>query len=102
MDIKKENKKSVLTHSKVRESFFRYLQKERFPQTDLGPPSLRWLFGSSQTGRKVMNTKRIQEITTSILIIQARQDVAISNTYNEIFCRTLLSSCELKIFDGET
>ena len=100
-EIKKENKRSVLTYSKAREAFFRYLQKERFPKSKLGPPSLSWLIKSSKTGRKSMLRKEIQKIQIPLLILQAEQDVVVSNDHHKKFCEAIPQNCELKIFSGK-
>ena len=100
-EVDQENKMSVLTHSKVRENFFRYLQKERFPQSDLGIPSLSWMFESFKTGNKSMDKAEIKKIKIPILILQAEQDVVISNEHHKKFCKSLSRYCELKIYPGK-
>ena len=98
---KGENKTSIFTNSKVRGAFFRYLQEERFPQSNIGPPSLSWLIRSFKTGRKSMRKKEIKKIKIPILILQAEQEALISNDHNKRFCEAIPQNCELKTFSGK-
>ena len=100
-NLHKDNPWSVLSHSKAREGFFRYLQDERFPYTDVTIPSISWIQKSAKAYSLVMDPEKIKKITVPILVLQATKDVVIKNDRLKHFCQLIPQNCELEIFEGK-
>ena len=45
--------------------------------------------------------KEIKKINLPVLILQAEQDVVVSNELHKKFCETIPQNCDLKIFPGK-
>ena len=100
-NLNKNNSWSVLSHSKAREGFFRYLQNERFPYTDVVVPSVSWLRKSAKVQKLVMEPEKIKKIKIPVLVLQATQDVVIKNEHLKTFCDAIPKNCQREIFEGK-
>ena len=100
-NLDKDNPWSVLSRSRAREGFFRYLQNERFPYTDVVAPSLSWIRKSAKAYALAMEPERIKKIKIPVLVLQATQDVVIKNNRLKVFCELIPKNCKREIFEGK-
>jgi len=89
-----ENK---LTHSAKRYHLYQQFY-ERFPQVQLGGPTVRWLHQSFMASKKA--TKAAKDITIPIFIVQAGSDQIVTASQQNEFYQGLSVNKRLKVLKG--
>jgi lysophospholipase len=83
-----------LTHNEVRFRIKKDIRKDN-PQSELGPPSNRWLKLIFDELKPEKISKIAQSIRTPILLLQAENDTVVGAKGQELFCKNA-NQCDLK------
>ena len=94
-----KSEKQKLTSSVERIAFAKHIAKT-IPQVPLTGLSANWVLKSVSAGVRIMDKKRIQNIKTPLLILQAEQEVLVSNKAQDQLCREIPHFCVLKTIKG--
>lgn len=78
--------KNHLTHSKQRYSAFANLYQTT-PDLQLGGVTLQWLIEGIEAQKAILDN--LEQITTPLLVLQAKEDTVINNQAQHIFCQQL-------------
>ena len=98
--ISVEKAKKRMTHSDQRFQFLSHIAKNYLPHSPSYIPSYDWTLKTLLTLRKVMQKDHILKIQTPMLILQAKEDIVVSNNKQNQFCQILSEYCHIKVMNG--
>ena len=95
-----EKSKKRMTNSDARFQFISYVSKKYLSVKPSYIPSYDWTLKTLSITRKIMKKNNIRKIHTPLLILQAGEEIVVSNNKQNQFCRTIPNTCQIKKMKG--
>ena len=96
----REKVKKRVTNSTERFKLLSHVSRHYLPEHVTSVPSYNWVLKTLLAIKKIMKKSNIMNIQTPILILQAREDIVVSNKRQNQFCQTIPDYCRIKVIEG--